>query len=693
MDNSSKKTKAKQSQKTKTSNKGGRKNAQEIDDKLLDLLKTVPKPTLLLYCCKCNISSENTKLYIASCVYNHSFCFKCLYQNFFLNISDCLNHPNNKNQIIIPCNLCINTTTKGNIFIDSKDFLNSLKSLSFPTNFTKSLTPCKIHNNKVSIYCENCEDYICEFCSKNEHGRHSFKLITEKIEEIKEKIKKLPLKVTNYETKTNEINEKNNKNYNDIYSKTIAEIEKLISALNELKTIFINQMHLNHEYYKTFTDIINTSFSTYYTQIKNIQYPFNDYGIPYLNFINSINEEMKTFTFSINPSIFQEVESSRKKIENLLSNTKINSTCSLSITCTKVHEYKCINTIKEHSNYINCMLINRESKKLITCSDDKLIKVFDIANHYKPQTLKGHGDVITTLLQLTPTKFASGSEDKLIKIWECKTSEYKCVSSLKGHTAGVTHIVSINNEDGTPSMRLISASNDNTIRIWEPKGDYKHSTSIQAHNGKITSLIYIREIENIITSSLDNTIKVFDMKLSNKIIFTLKEHTGEINGLVLLNPNILLSFSNDCYINAYNTREEYKIITKIKEHTMAVTHLKKISNDLFASISKDKTIKIFDGDNEFKCLCTINVHKWEIYDLCFCYDTKMLYSASQDKTIKAVKILNWGEYNVDKSKYLIWKCESTLKSHERDVTIVDLIDNETVISTGKDFMIKLWKEN
>ena len=91
----------------------------------------------------------------------------------------------NKNQIIIPCNLCINTTTKGNIFIDSKDFLNSLKSLSFPTNFTKSLTPCKIHNNKVSIYCENCEDYICEFCSKNEHGRHSFKLITEKIEEIK----------------------------------------------------------------------------------------------------------------------------------------------------------------------------------------------------------------------------------------------------------------------------------------------------------------------------------------------------------------------------------------------------------------------------------------------------------------------------------------------------------------------------
>ena len=205
-------------------------------------------------------------------------------------------------------------------------------------------------------------------------------------------------------------------------------------------------------------------------------------------------------------------------------------------------------------------------------------------------------------------------------------------------------------------------------------------------------MVYIQSKEHLISSSVDNTIKVFDLKLNNKLIFTLKEHSNLINQLYLINDSSLISCSNDCYIIAYNTEEDYKPIAKIKAHSMAVTKLKPITSEIFASLSKDKTIKLWDSSNEYKCLCTINVHKWEIYDIVFCYDTKILYSASQDKTIKATKILNWSEYNVDKSKELLWKCTSTLKSHERDVTIVDLVDNDTVISTGNDFMIKLWKE-
>ena len=246
------------------------KAKNEIDDKIKELIKTTPIPSLISICAKCNATSDNTKLYHASCNYNHNYCFNCIFQSFFANISDALNNSNNKNQIIIQCPLCCNTTLCGNIIIPSKEFNSNLKELfnKLPTNYTKLLPVCAHHNNKFTKYCDDCNCYICDFCANSEHKKHSFKSIKEKEEDIKEKIKKIPYKINNYDTKAKEINEKNEKNYNDIYTKTVNEIDKLIHVLNELKKIFINQMKINLTYYETYTDIINTSYSNYYTQEK-----------------------------------------------------------------------------------------------------------------------------------------------------------------------------------------------------------------------------------------------------------------------------------------------------------------------------------------------------------------------------------------------------------------------------------------
>ena len=166
-----------------------------------------------------------------------------------------------------------------------------------------------------------------------------------------------------------------------------------------------------------------------------------------------------------------------------------------------------------------------------------------VKNVYFVNTFKRHSPCDNCPNNPTVNKFASASEDKQIKIWEAKSTEYKCISTLKGHTAGVTHLLSINNEDGTPSMKLISASSDNTIRRWEPKGDYKHSTEIKAHNDKITSIVYINSKEHLISSSVDNTIKVFDLKQSNKLIFTLNFGLYLLSCLELITiENILLKF-------------------------------------------------------------------------------------------------------------------------------------------------------
>ena len=53
--------------------------------------------------------------------------------------------------------------------------------------------------------------------------------------------------------------------------------------------------------------------------------------------------------------------------------------------------------------------------------------------------------------------FASGSSDKVIRIWE---DSGNCVAALTGHTDPVSCLACL--DDGT----LVSGSDDKTIRLW-----------------------------------------------------------------------------------------------------------------------------------------------------------------------------------------------------------------------------------
>ena len=88
--------------------------------------------------------------------------------------------------------------------------------------------------------------------------------------------------------------------------------------------------------------------------------------------------------------------------------------------------------------------------------------LWDIPTGERLRTFEGH-DRGLACIEFRGDLIISGSNDKKIKIWSASTGE--CVQTLTGHEQLVR---ALSFDPGT--MRLVSASYDRSIKVWDLKG-------------------------------------------------------------------------------------------------------------------------------------------------------------------------------------------------------------------------------
>ena len=634
----------------------------------------------------CDIcKAKDVKLFTFNCDETHSICFKCIFEFFMINMNIFLQEKSNKNNkktTLIKCPICYNISNKGEIEFKNPELL-SLIEQQIKNGFLNDNQlnhKCEDHESVLNFYCDQCNSYICKLCCRYEHQGHKFVTVKDKCLDIINKINNRPYKikdVKDFMKKIENINENNLKNFNEIYNKTMNEIEKCENSLNNLKQTFKNVMDKNIKYYETYSKIISISFENYYNEIKNLN--ANDCNINHLNTLNELNDELNNINIIISQTVFQEVESTRKKFENLCCKEKITSTIKFSSYFDRIKDFTCEQTITDHTNYINEIIINKEDNKIITSCDDTNIRIFDVNQNYKCiQILKGHTGPITKMKYLLQsknegTKLLSGSEDDTIKIWEMKnnnTYEFKCINTLKGHGGSVNLFALINNDEGINEGKFASAAGDMSIRIWDPKGDYKNCIVVNnCHFGKITDLKVYRNNKFLLSSSEDKNINIYNLKDDNcNILYKIKEHSDKINGLFLFkfilpnlnNQSIFNNISNNQIKekdkenesisnienkDKENEKDKEKIKTKkstknqkssekglsdkLKTNEKSIIYNDKI---FLISNSLDCNICVFDMENKFTLLFKEKIHKMGIRSMIQTSED-LFISISLDKSI------------------------------------------------------------
>jgi len=195
-------------------------------------------------------------------------------------------------------------------------------------------------------------------------------------------------------------------------------------------------------------------------------------------------------------------------------------------------------------------------------------------------TLKGHEGHVTGI-SLCADKLVSCSEDKTIKVWDVDKQKVK--KTLSGHKTRITAVASDNKS-------IISGSRDGEIHIWDVRTGEITDTEPADHSS-ITCLSMGTVPRHAMIGRADGEIRLMDMRTPITIVRTFFGHTGAITGLDF-NGDILVSSSSDSTARVWDFGTG-TCIHQLKGHYSDVSSIKLDENKIVTG-SYDETIRYWD---------------------------------------------------------------------------------------------------
>ena len=253
----------------------------------------------------------------------------------------------------------------------------------------------------------------------------------------------------------------------------------------------------------------------------------------------------------------------------------------------------------QHNNNssILCLLITSQGK-LFSGGSDNIICAYnfnwDKREFYYDNTLSGHRNSINNLCEMPNYNFIlSCSDDKTIKMWNI--NNYQCVKTYEGHNSDVNCVLAL--EDG----RVISASTDKTIKVWNEKGECKNT--LTGHSDPVRSLILSND-KRIISCSSDKSVRFWDLntlKCQNEHTIKDVPCSGNTN-CTLYMPNEDKLFVGGQGVIKIIDLKQYKVIGTINEglNGKGIHSIVKLIDGSFVVCLNSNSDNIIKFDKNFK---------------------------------------------------------------------------------------------
>jgi hypothetical protein len=231
--------------------------------------------------------------------------------------------------------------------------------------------------------------------------------------------------------------------------------------------------------------------------------------------------------------------------------------------------------------------VTPEGRRVVSGSDDKTLKVWDLETGRTRSTLEGHAGLVSACA-VAPDglRVVSASYDKTLKVWDLETG--RTLATLEGHALWVNACAVT--PDG---RRVVSGSDDKTLKVWDLETGRALAT-LEGHALWVNACAVTPDGRRVVSASGDQTLKVWDLE-TGRALATLEGHALWVNACAVTPDGLrVVSASRDKMLKVWDL-ETGRALATLKGHADRVSACAVTPDgQRVVSASRDKTLKIWD---------------------------------------------------------------------------------------------------
>ncbi|MCJ1471540.1 hypothetical protein MMC13_000180 [Lambiella insularis] len=323
-----------------------------------------------------------------------------------------------------------------------------------------------------------------------------------------------------------------------------------------------------------------------------------------------------------------------------------------------------------HIQAVNCVCFTPDGKMIVSASNDKTIRIWNVNTRTLDQTLQGHEGAVDLVAVSSDGKhLISNSWDKSIRIWDVETGQQ--VETFKSQGIGVA-----------------AFSADNRLAAWWLGGDGRISSRIQVwnlseksagpvlvnRNGLVRSLAFSPQQQHLASTDRNGVVRIWDPVKG----VCLKTLETSVDGMC----SCSLAYSPDGNRLAIGNADGTISLCDANAGVLLQT-LEGHSARVFAVAFSPNGENLASGANIILLwdirtgilLRTIGGHTNSIFSLCFSPDNTQLVSASYDRTIRMWDLPSLTETKDTQAQYKV----ETVRFSPDGTTLASGLASETTI--------------
>ena len=276
----------------------------------------------------------------------------------------------------------------------------------------------------------------------------------------------------------------------------------------------------------------------------------------------------------------------------------------------------------------------------------------------------GHTGSVNCLAVLPDGRIVSGSEDHTLRIWNPDTGA--CLRTLEGHVFGVNCLAVL------PDGRIVSGSDDRTLSIWNPD-TAKCLYTLIGHAKSINCLAVLPD-GRIVSGSSDKTLRIWDPDTGKCLWVLRKRPAVRTRFLANLPDGRILCGSKDGTLFILDSNA-VECLQMREDHDYLVTCLAVLPDGRIVVGSTDGILRIWNPNTE-KCLQKLRALSDLITCLAILPDGRIVVGSTNG----ILRI-----WNPDTGEHL-----QTSEGHADLVSCLAVLPDGRIISGSRDKTLRIW---